>query len=464
MRPSISRNFRQFILNKYPALAGNEPFFRFFQYLCFGDFSDKTTKQLVIPTRKMAEDFYKVDYTFHFKGLDVLTSFRDAVLPNLSWSGHDALSPHSWNGKAREIICNGFDAEMQDALRQECLSPSEDQVDFITGETYLRQDRYQDQAKETADYEKELAGFALNPTQQKLLDYLRSINAGHLFIRKLHDNREGIEQAIAALPPHVQDIQYRILANVHHNPNVYYLPSSQERTCRLSPKGDSLLGLKREVRKAATKGWWECDLRSSQFAILASVLKAPISQAFITSGKSLWRELYGFVSGIEDAEPPSEIKPLLKETIYALCFGKSKAHLKEFLALHGLERLLKHPILVELLSLRRKWFEEIEHAGGAHDIWGEWHAVDEKQGRWAGSVAATIVQALELEIIAPIFDVAVKHGSGDRFQIVLFQHDGATISFNDKTKMPRAQAKLKKAVEDRAKELGVNTVLEFTQL
>lgn len=465
MRPSVSPNFRQFVLNKYPALAENEPYLRFFQYLCFGDFSDRDTKQLVIPTRKMAEEFYQQDYTCHFNGLEVLTKFRDTVLPNLSWSGHEALSGSSWHGKARQITCNGFDAEMQAALQRECLSPSEDQVEFITGEPYRRADRYHHRDKAGAAYEAELAAFSLNPTQQKILDYLRGINAGHLFIRKLEDNREAIEKAIKALPPHVQKLQYRILGNVQHNPNIYYLPSSQERTCRLSPKGDSLLGLKREVRKAATGGWWECDLRSSQFAILAATLKAPSSQDFIASGKSLWRELYGFVSGTKDAEPPPETKDVLKEALYSLCYGKSKAHLKEFLALHGLDKLLKHPILVELLSLRRKWFEEIERAGGARDVWGQWHAVDEKQGRWAGSVGASIIQATEMEIISPIFDVASKSRKGNRVHIVLFQHDGATISFNAKDeRLPRAQRKLKKAVEDRARELGVNTVLEFTEL
>ena len=38
------------------------------------------------------------------------------------------------------------------------------------------------------------------------------------------------------------------------------------------------------------------------------------------------------------------------------------------------------------------------------------------------------------------------------------------FSFNSAEKKPRAQAKLKKAVEDRAAELGVSTVMEFTQL
>lgn len=463
MRKSISRTFRQFVLNKYPALNDNPPFLRFFRYLCFGNFRDKQTKQLVVPTKKIAEEFFEIEYRCHFKGLGALQQFQSEILPGLSWSQHEALSPHSWGGKARRITCNGFDAEMQEALQQECLSPSEDQVDFVTGEPYSRQDRYRDQAATTVAYENELSEYTLNGTQRKILDYLRDINAGHLFLRKLGENSEAIEQAIHELEPDVRDIQYRILASVNQNPNVYYLPSSRERTCRLSPRGDSIAGLVKDVRRAATHGWWECDLRSSQFAILAAKLKAPVSQEFIATGGSLWRELYRSVSG-EDTEPPHAAKAALKEAIYSLCFGKSRKNLKEFLALHGMTRILKHAIFSELLELRSLWFEEIELAGGAPDVWGAWHAIDDANGRWAGSVGASVIQSVEMEIIAPIFDVAVRHGNADQFMVTLFQHDGCTVSFSAREKVPRAQAKLKKAVEDRARDLGVSTVLEFSQL
>jgi hypothetical protein len=67
-------------------------------------------------------------------------------------------------------------------------------------------------------------------------------------------------------------------------------------------------------------------------------------------------------------------------------------------------------------------------------------------------------------IIAPIFDVAQKHGKSDQFKICLFQHDGATISFQSQKKQERAQKRLKAAVEARAGQLGVATILEFTQL
>ena len=419
--------------------------------------------KLVI-TRVMAEDFYQQDYDRRFHGGQVLEQFRAQVLPGLRWSEpQPAYLGNSWKSKAREIIDRGFDEEMLEALHHECLPPSEDQVNFVTGEPYHRDDRYRQQREETQEYIATLAGLSLNSTQSKILDYLQGINAGHLFLRKLEDNRVAIEAAIQQLSPEVQAIRYRILKTVQLNPNVYYLPSASGHTSRLSPKGDTLLGLKREVRKAATAGWVECDLRSSQFAILAAKLQAPISQAFIASGESLWRELYRHVSGT-DADPPSDIKSVLKEAIYSLCYGKSKANLKKSLSSHGMVTVLQHPILVELLALRERWFEQIRRDGGAHDVWGAWQPLDDSTDRWEGSVAASVIQSVELEIIAPIFDVAAASGKSDHFSITLFQHDGATLSFNAKGRVERAKRKLKRAVEGRARQLGVSTVLEFTQL
>jgi hypothetical protein len=469
MQYPVSPTFRHFTLTKYPNLEGNEPFLRFFGYLCFSDFFAADTHRLVLPTRTIAEEVYGEPYTRHFNGKEKLLQFRDSVLPGLTWSEYQA-GLDTWGGKAREVISSGFDAEMLEALRQECLAPEHEQVDLITGHPYQRGDRYRETAEATAEYEASLALHPLNGTQGRILDYLRGINAGHLFLRKLNDNSEAIRAAIESLPAEIQDIRYRILASARRNPTIYYIPSQAQRTCRLSARGDCILGLKKEVRKAATTGWVECDLRSSQFAILAAKLNAPTAQAFIASGKNLWSEFYRHTHGI-DTHPPSDIKAVFKEAIYSLCFGKGERKLKRFLSENGIIHLAKHPIIVELLTLRREWLRRIDREGGGTDVWGQWQALDNetdpktgKTKRWAGSVAAAVIQSIEMEIIAPIFEVAERHGRSDQFTITLFQHDGATISFQSRKKQERAQRKLKDAVEQRAAHLGVSTVLEFQQL
>jgi hypothetical protein len=470
MRTSVSKNFRQFVLNKYSALAENEPWLRFFRYLCFGSFFDDETNQLVLPVKTIAEDFFKQPYQRSFNGKRKLEEFRDAVLPGLEWSEHSYSPPNSFQGKARQISWLGFDAAMQEALRLECLTAPEDGIDFVTGKAHGRKDRYRQTQTATLEYRAQLKTLTLNPTQRKILNYLGNIHSGHLILRKLNDNQEAVQQAIEVLPSNLQDLQRRIVASVRENPNVYYLPSGRGRTCRLSGQGDCILGLKSEVRKAATKGWYECDLRSSQFAILAAKLEAPLSRALIDSGESLWRSFYLHTHGVE-ADPPKEIKAVFKKTIYSLCFGKSRTNLAHDLQAAGMIRLISHPIVQELLKLRDQWHTEIRQAKGAFDVWGQWQALEpgkdsatKKDRRWAGAIAAAVIQSIEMEIIAPIFDVATKHGKSDQFTICLFQHDGATISFQSAEKRDRAQAKLKQAVEARAKELGVSTILEFSPL
>lgn len=470
MNIPVSRSFRQFVLAKYPALSGSEPFLRLFHYLCFGSFFDTSTKRLVIPTTTIAELAGREPGDHHFNGQVALERLRAKVLPGLTWSGHEWQCANSYRGKAREILDPGFDAEMKTALHDEYLSASEDLVDFVTGQPYAPSNRYWERDAATAEHEKVLARIPLNATQAKILAYLRDLPYGHLFIRKLEKNREGIKAAIEVLPPEVRDVRWRILASVRRNPTVYYQPSARERTCRLSGRGDTILGLKSSVRKAVCAGWVECDLRSSQFAILASKLKAPISQAFVASGESIWRAFYEHTHGV-NADPPPEIKKVFKEAMYSICFGKGVENLTWMLQENGQLKLLSHPIIQELLKLRKAWFERIRKDGGARDVWGRWQSLDhsidpitKKTRRWAGSVAGSVIQSIEMEIIAPIFDVARKYGTSDQFTICLFQHDGATISFYSKEKTPRAQAKLKKAVEDRAAELGVSTVLEFTPL
>ncbi len=459
--PTCSRHFREFALTKYPTLQNRPAFLRLFHYICFSSFFDSSTGCLVIPTRRLAEEIHGVPYTTKFNGKAALEEFRDSVLHGLTWTDHSSTSPHGWNGTARTICDFGFDEKMEAELRKEWSNRSDDLVDFVSGRDYLRADRYADRAKVRAAYDSEIASLGLNATQAQILEHLRQVDGPSLIYRKLAANDDAVSAATAMLPTHVADMQNRILAAVRRDPNVYYYPSSNGRTCRLSARGDSILGLKKEVRRAATKGWVECDLRSSQFAILATKLQAPTALVLAESGESLWRELNAHITG-HRKDPVGDVKAALKEFIYSLCFGKSQAKLKKFADQYGIRPLLDHPMIQELLAHRKAWFKQIKQDGGAADVWGTWHATSDD--RWEGAVAGTVIQSVEMEIIAPIFEVAAKHGASDQFRICLFQHDGATISFNSAQKKARAQRKLKEAVEQRARALGVSTVLEFTDL
>jgi hypothetical protein len=344
-------------------------------------------------------------------------------------------------------------------------------VDFDTGEGFRNYRRDKITPAVWTNHEALLEVAAINPTQRKIVDHLDGLDGSRLLLPRFALNRGRIEEEVAKLPEHVAHMQRRILAAVQEQPQVFYRPSVEERTCRLYPGGDSVVALKREVRKAFCAGWSECDLRSSQFSILATVLDAPMCKALIARGENLWRSLYLHTHQVE-GNPPEAIKAIFKKTVYSVAFGKTPANLAWCLRRHGLERLLDHPVLQELLQLRAQWFERIENDGGAEDVWGTWHAIRRgtecapgERPRLARHIAATVVQSIEMEIIAPIFDIAGTYGKTYQFGIVLFQHDGATLSFKAHGKRKeKAMTLLRDAVETRARELGVQTTLEFTDL
>jgi len=378
---------------------------------------------------------------------------------------------------ARRILNDGFDAETRERRDAELvLRPDANRfvgmVDFDTGEGFRSHRRDKLTPEAWAKHRALLDVAALHPTQAKLVDYLDALDGGRLFLPRLLQNKDQIEAAIATIEkPKVVNIQRRILAAIQEQPQVFYRPSPGGRTCRLNACGDTVIHLKKNVRKAFCAGWTECDLRSSQFAILAATLDAPVSKALIARGESLWRSLYLHTHHAE-SNPPDAIKKILKEAVYSVAYGKTAANLRRFLRRHDLGRLLDHPVFQELLQLRTEWFARIDAAGGAEDVWGTWHAIRpqrecsrDQRPRLARHIAATVIQSWEMEIIAPIFDVARTHGGTYQFGIVLFQHDGATISFRARGKRKeKAMSLLREAVDARARELGVHTSLEFEDL
>lgn len=484
MKRAVTKQFREFCLAKYPALQDSERLRRLFRYLCFSCFYDEDTDNLVVSHGVLHNECDPDSSLIHFNALELLVEMKARVLPNLEWTM--PVWGQAWNGKARQVLNSGFDAEMQKALEDELKVRFDTRnftgmVDFITGNGYQRYRRSHVVPSVATEKTEVLEKGNLNPTQNKIATYLHTqVNGGMLFPPRYKRNWDEVHAAVATLPKASQAVQHRILTNILEQPEIIYAPSEEARTPRLHACVDSVVGLKSTVRKAFCGGWTECDLKSSQFAILAAKLNAPLAQAFIAEGGSLWRSFHFHTHGINE-EPSAELKKAYKEAIYGIAFGmsvedswnpdtgkKDRRGLKSRLQKNGVESLLSHSIISELLTLRERWYEQIKRDGGAADVWGNFHRITKSSGsersRWHGSVAATVIQSIELEIIAPIFDVANKYGDTYKFIITMFQHDGGCISFSDLQYKERIQRFMQEAVQARAKELGVSTKLEFTDL
>ena len=484
MRHYVTAEFRDFVYAKYPQLEANRQYRKFFEYLCFSCNYCEETGLLLLG----GEIIWKVirhgtePYDPHcgtFVPKEFLERFReDLQLTELWWS---AVSP----GHMRKLISSGFDAEMQARLDQEIFTfidtaGKTKYVNFITGLGYYRASQQANRITEEEKYQEKRSTFQLNATQEKILSHLEALKGQSLFTHKVRENDALIRKAIDELDNrNAQYINARIISSIYEHPQIYYQPSSRGLTARLSGYNDSVVTLSSSVRKALCHGWTECDLRSSQFAILSAKLKAEQCLKFIKSGESLWNNFHHFTHGT-NTPPPTNLKKDYKKILYSLCYGKPLLHKPEYAFLckrdgkkyqddlttiaknAGIPTIVNHPLLRELLELRTIWLKKIKQRGGEYDVWGRFLPIPKDS--WEGSVMACVIQSIEMEIIAPIFDVAQEWGKRSLFQIVCFQHDGATLSFCNKERQENIQRKLADAVKLRAQELGVTTTLEFKDL
>src|SRR3954468_860712 len=102
---------------------------------------------------------------------------------------------------------------------------------------------------------------------------------------------------------------------MHDQPKQCFRASKRDRSRRLFPAHPGYGTLSKEVAAIVGKGWYEYDLRYSQFTICAYLWKVTEAIAFIESGASLWNEFYTFFGVDERA------KPALKKGTYGLHYG-----------------------------------------------------------------------------------------------------------------------------------------------
>lgn len=483
MKSCCSPEFREYCLGRYPILSQREDYRKLFNYLAFGTFKDDSGRT-VIPATVLARIEGKEPGS-NYRGGKFLDSFRADVMPGLIYGRPyelDAYSfgPVAWS-QCRVIGDAGFDQELQDRIEQEIRNfKAEGQVLFNSGKVYAVNKSIHRKIAQAEHKEKLTAHGKLNPTQEKILTYLHN-QSGDAILKRVRSNLDGIKATIESLPASAKlskkathDQQYRILHSVLESPKVLYLPT--KKTPRLHATEDSIIGFKSEVRKSATKGWFECDLRSSQFAILAQCTQSPAALAFLRAGEmSLWQHLTLVATSGQRQDPTPREKEVLKEFIYSLCFGKTIQNLQHLLNKNDLEKVWGADMVEELIRARTYIYGKLDQAGGATDIFGQWQAIKtdvpryiggkkNPEYRWAGSILASCIQAIEMRVIEPIFDVALTAHPSHEFDIRIFQHDGATFSIGTSNRADQVCNQLRDAVAARAKELDIKTTLEINLL
>ena len=264
-----------------------------------------------------------------------------------------------------------------------------------------------------------------NEVSQQIAEYMNSLPIG-LFEEIIEENLDSALLEIAHFieDEEVKSQQLAILNGIADQPKVYYRPSKNNNTDRLFGYGTNITGLKKEVRKVLTRGWFECDARNLHLAIVAKLWKIPSLQNFLASGKSFWNHIQNALETDSDKS-----KGYIKEATYGLVYGMSKknlvARLNEQLGSGMGEKFLQIDLIKDILSARTEAMSFYMNTGSITDAYGKSFKVTKDN---ILSLMARVCQSYEQKLMLSIYKLTDK--CNDDFFITLYQFDGLSIKFN----------------------------------
>lgn len=458
-RITVSRRFRQLVAEAFPALGHSLPYWRMMNYLLFGACDDQETHRRLLTHANLADIAGHKGSLSKFSSLGFLKQFQADVFSEQTFTWTDFIAKE----KCRQVATLILPAQVQQALEEEFARKhyQSGRVYFSTGLTFSRK-----QHKESREWQKAKALKAAEGAQcaeaREILDYLNNLPP-NLFTKMAQLNHEAAMAVAESLDNlRAREQQRGYLKHIYEQPQPFYEPSSKGNTARLFGVSSSLTALKRDVRNAWINGWHKADLRSAQLAINARLWKVVEVEEFLAKQEmTIWESLYQHydLSG----EDTQRAKSILKNNLYAMCYGMGVEKLEETVAKElrgvGINRtmplLTDHPLVRALLKGRDRMIRKIRYARGAMTCFGKWVSTENVP---AYRILAQISQAIELKIIHPLF-VCAKNT--DEFTITLFLHDGVAIHFTDKTKITTWKRRLNALVTNAAKEFNAITELEW---
>lgn len=452
-----SRTFRELAFSYFPALKGHSEYWRLFCYLLFGSRHDKDTKRLLLSAKILSVLEGRDPNNSQAKKF--LIRFQKEVLNpaggDIGWT-----LPNKEARKCRHLKSLNLGYEFEEILHLERLHHWDDgdRVYLLGGTTYNRSSarRFRHEQREAAG---RLPTFCEHA--ELIRTYMNTLKP-NLFTTKVRENFGSALKATFNLPNNpVRDSQLRILRHINGQPQPFYFPSDKGNTVRLSTR-EAIPNLQSDVRRALTKGWEEADLRSSQFAICASIWNVPELLDFLRTGKSLWKRFFDYLRLAP--EECAIAKDVIKTTIYSICFGMARHSLKwtigDNLDAEGLDKsiadkLLDEPIIKALLDARDVALERIAEEGGAMNCYNHWRPVTDK--RRPRKIMAEIAQAWEMKLIYPAFELAQQTSE---FTITLYQYDGFSVSFARRPNLWKRR--IEQTIHENANREGFFTWLEWS--
>jgi hypothetical protein len=289
-----------------------------------------------------------------------------------------------------------------------------------------------------------------------LLTYMN--NLPESIFKKLDENMDNAI-IIAAQNPNERgrNHQLNILRAIKDQFQPFYQPAPS--STRIFGVNESLLSLKRDVRKALCKGWYDCDLRYVQLAVTSKLWDLPFTRYVIEHTSGPWN-YFSATLGLTDDDVFQNMKDVAKKLLYAAIYGMSKGRLAQeakrmFSDIdmpEAAERFMQCEMIIEILQKR-----DLMHRRAKTEP-----VIDAFGVTLTGkplSMLARQAQSYELRLLWPIIEYAKRTTA---LTVTAFIHDGllADISRNTEENVMAMKA----LVDAEAKALGICTELEVSLL
>jgi len=460
MKRTCTVEFRKALLNLYPGLADNWGHWRHMSRLCFAqDYS-----KVPIGIYQVARDYRVLDdlIRHRFIALKFIKEFKQNVLsyqvssysPVRHICRHASFkpSPELSNLISKELT--NFDKRAKRCFIDNGRLVSKNNLKILKEEDLKLSHLY----------------LSLSNTPPIILKFMTYLN-------RLPSNR--FSKVIDRLPlacealfdtdsngnpivnPNCYMDQLNILQQVREQAQPIYLPSLTGNTVRFFEVNRGLQSVHSYLRDILTEHWIELDLQNAHLAIVAKLWEIPYLQEILSTGKSIW-EIIMPTLGMNplDKESKSNLKTLLYSAVYGMSQNQIVLHAERTLG-EKKEVFLSHPIITEILKAKSRVLktlaskeEHITSLGVKHNPYSFM-----KNGIYNSnhlSIISEEISEYEALLLEPIFDLAIET---KQFVITLYQYDGVSIEPRDNRRRDSILKKIKKAVDERAKELDIHTTI-----
>lgn len=483
MRKTISILLYTALKEYFKGLGTNVFYWRFMRCLIFGPKDEVTGLPLIDGYHIAKADNQVASFRArNHSGKTCLEDFQTHVMSPETFTWSD----WSYQQKRARIAFVKFPPYIAELIEKEMINIStnfKDKVYMDTGKKVSDNMRKVDREvikQEAFTYFE----FAI-PEAKPLLHYMNTVSI-RPFIKVINANLDAaLSKAIKIEEPIKKRTQLEILATLVEDIQPFYKPSEKQHTDRIFPCNYSIPMLRREVRKALTKGWYEFDLANSQLAIVAKLWDIPLVQEFLMSNTSIWPVLfkhYGYNSAILKVKNElkyNTMKDVFKTSLYSLVFGMKKSYLSKqitndlkHLGIHKAgSHFFNHPLIQAICEARDLKVEEMNNLTEATTVFGKKRLIGgtktikgtptKDRLDSINSILAHQAQALELYVLLPVVELA---STTKDFYITLWQHDGFSLHFNDKSKVDKWITRILKVVQQKIDEQGIFTHLEWELL